>query len=88
MDAKHHSMDHLLMELLIENGPEAMLAIFTAVYNMGMKIERERFIGAEHYERAEGRRAYAPRPAGDPVGEIASHGIGGRRRGSSAMPAC
>ena len=40
MDAKHHSIDHLLMELLIENGPEAMLAIFTAVYNMGMMADR------------------------------------------------
>ena len=59
MDKKPHSMEDLLMELLIENGPEAILAVFTAAYNMGMKVERERFIGAEHYERAEGRRAFA-----------------------------
>lgn len=43
----------LLMELLIENGPEDMLAIFTAVYNMVMKVERERFIGTGRHERAE-----------------------------------
>ena len=59
MDKKPHSMEDLLMELLIENGPEAILAVFTAAYNMGMKVERGRFIGAEHYERAEGRRAFA-----------------------------
>ena len=52
MDAKHHSIDHLLMELLIGNGPEAMLAIFTAIYNLGMKIGRERFIGAGFNQRA------------------------------------
>ena len=32
MDKKPHSMEDLLMELLIENGPEAMLAVFTAAY--------------------------------------------------------
>ena len=36
-----------------------MIAVFTAAYNMGMKVERERFIGAGRYERAEGRRAFA-----------------------------
>ena len=59
MDKKPHSMEDLLMELLIENGPEAILAVFTSAYNMGMKVERERFTGAEHYERAEGRHAFA-----------------------------
>ena len=59
MDRKPHSMEDLLMELLIENGPEAILTVFTAAYNMGMKVERERFTGAEHYERAEGCRAFA-----------------------------
>ena len=54
MDAQHHSMEDL-----IEHGPEGMLAAFTAAYNMGMKIERERFIGAGRYERAEGCRAFA-----------------------------
>lgn len=57
MDAKHPGMDDLLMKQLIEQRPEAMLAIFAAVYNTGMKIERERFIGAGHYECAEVRRA-------------------------------
>ena len=35
---------------------------------------------------AKRRVAYAPRPAGDSIGEISSHGIGDCRRGSSAMP--
>ena len=35
---------------------------------------------------AKRRGAHAPRTAGDSIGEIASHGIGGCRRGSSAMP--
>ena len=55
MDAQHHSMEDLIVEHLIERGPEGMLAVFTAAYNMGMKVERERFIGAGRYERAEGR---------------------------------
>ena len=32
MDKKTYSMEDLLMELLIENGLEAMLAVFTAAY--------------------------------------------------------
>ena len=59
MDAQHHSMEDLIVEHLIEHGPEGVLAAFTAAYNTGMKIERERFIGAGRYERAEGRRAFA-----------------------------
>ena len=46
MDAQRHSMEDLIVEHLIEHGPEGMLAVFTAAYNMGMKVERERFIGA------------------------------------------
>ena len=59
MEAQHHSMEDLIVEHLIEHGPEGMLAAFTAAYNMGIKVERERFIGAGRYERAEGRRAFA-----------------------------
>ena len=59
MDAQHHSMEDLILEHLIEHGPEGMLAAFTAAYNMVMKVERERFIGAGRCERAEGRRAFA-----------------------------
>lgn len=59
MDEKHHSMEYLLMELLIENGPEAMLTIFTTARNMSMKVERVRFISAGRYERTEGHRAFA-----------------------------
>ena len=97
MDEEHHITDDLLMELLIENGPEAMLAVFTAAYNIGMKVERERFIGVGRYERTVGRRAFAngykPKridiPAGKAtlsVSKTAGHGArrSARRRFSAA----
>ena len=59
MDYKHRSMEELILEQMIELRPQAILTIFIAVCNWAMKIERERFIGAQHYERSEGHRAYA-----------------------------
>jgi len=48
-----------VMERLIEEGPESMAQAFTALFDMAMRLERERFLGAGHYERTEGRRGYA-----------------------------
>ena len=40
-----------LMEQLIENGSEEMASVFAGLFNFAMRIERERFLGAGHYER-------------------------------------
>ncbi len=36
-----------LMEQLIETGPEDMAAVFAGLFNLAMRIERERFLGAD-----------------------------------------
>ncbi len=36
-----------LMEQLIETGPEDMAAVFAGFFNLAMRIERERFLGAD-----------------------------------------
>ena len=40
-----------LMEQLIAEGPEGMGQVFTALFNLAMRLERERFLGAGLYER-------------------------------------
>lgn len=48
-----------LMEQLIANGSEDMRVVFASLFDLAMRIERERFLGAEHYQRTPGRRGYA-----------------------------
>ena len=48
-----------LMEQLIETGPEGMAAAFTALLNLAMRLERERHVGAQAYERSPERSGYA-----------------------------
>jgi transposase-like protein len=48
-----------VMEQLMAEGPQAMAQIITALMNLAMRMEREQFLGAGHYERAVDRRGYA-----------------------------
>lgn len=48
-----------LMEQLIQQGPQGMASVFTRLFNLAMRFERETFLGARHYERTEERRGYA-----------------------------
>lgn len=48
-----------LMEQIISNGPEDMASVFTRLFDLAMRMEREQFLGAGHYERVTGRRGYA-----------------------------
>jgi putative transposase len=48
-----------VMEQLMAEGPQAMVQIITALMNLAMRMEREQFLGAGHYERAVDRRGYA-----------------------------
>src|SRR5215470_649573 len=58
------------MEQLIAEGPQAMAQVMTALMNAAMRLEREQYLGAGHYERSSGRRGYAngtkPKTAGAP----------------------
>src|SRR5512143_3260751 len=48
-----------LMEQLIAEGPDGVAQVFTALFNLAMRLERERFLGAGLYERSPDRRGYA-----------------------------
>jgi len=63
-----------LMEQLIENGTEEMASVFAGLFNLAMRIERERFLGANHYERSPERRGYGngtkPKKIDTPAGTV------------------
>jgi putative transposase len=63
-----------LMEQLIETGPDGMAQVFTAVFNLAMRLEREQHLGAALHERSEGRRGYAngykPKTVDTPAGSV------------------
>jgi putative transposase len=48
-----------VMEQLIAEGPQAIAQVMTMLMNAAMRLERELFLGASHYERSLGRRGYA-----------------------------
>ena len=48
-----------VMEQLVAEGPPAMAQVMTALMNLAIRLEREQFLGAGHYERAAERRGYA-----------------------------
>ncbi len=63
-----------LLEQLIESGSEEMASVFAGLFNLAMRIERERFLGAGHYERTAERRGYAngtrPKKLDTPAGTV------------------
>ncbi|GBE41955.1 transposase, Mutator family [bacterium BMS3Bbin10] len=63
-----------LMEQLISNGAEDMGPVFARLFDLAMRIERERFLGAGHYERNADRRGYAngskPKRIDTPAGTL------------------
>ena len=63
-----------LMEQLIANGSEDMGVVFASLFDLAMRIERERFLGADHYERTPTRRGYAngtkPKRLDTPAGSL------------------
>jgi putative transposase len=48
-----------LMEQLIAHGPERMGEVFAGLFNLALRLERERFLSAGLYERTADRRGYA-----------------------------
>jgi hypothetical protein len=59
MDKRHDTVLETLMEQLIEGDAENMGLVFARVFELAMQIERERFLGAQHYERSPSRQGYA-----------------------------
>ncbi len=63
-----------ILEQLIEHGADDMANIFARAFELAMRIERERFLGAGHYERTAGRRGYAngtkPKRIDTPAGTV------------------
>ena len=63
-----------LMEQLIQTGPEGMAEAFTALFNLAMRMERDRHLGAGRYERSDARQGYAngykPKKVDRPAGTV------------------
>ena len=74
MRSEHDTAIEALMEQLMANGSEDMGAVFASLFDLAMRIERERFLGAEHYERTPPRRGYAngtkPKRLDTPAGSV------------------
>ncbi len=48
-----------IVEQVIAEGPEGMSKVFTELFNLAMRLERSKFLGAEEYARTPERRGYA-----------------------------
>ena len=46
MSQTHDTIVTALMEQLIAEGPDGMAQVFTALFNLALRLERERFLGA------------------------------------------
>ncbi len=58
-DKTNNTIIATFTEQLMAEGPQAMAQIISALMNLAMRMEREQFLGAGHYERAPERRGYA-----------------------------
>jgi transposase-like protein len=59
MDKGKDTVVEAILEQLIETGPTDIASVFARAFELAMQIERERFLGAGHYERTPARRGYA-----------------------------
>ncbi len=64
----------LMLELVAERGPEAMASVFTTLLNLAMKVERQRVLGVEPFERSPDRNGrangYKPKTIDTRVGRL------------------
>ena len=74
MDRQKDTVVEALLEHLIEHGPDDIATVFGRAFELAMQIERERFLGAGHYERTPTRQGYAngykPKRIDTPVGTV------------------
>jgi len=74
MDRQKDTAFEAVLEQLIEHGPCDIASVFARAFELAMQIERERFLGAGHYERTAERRGYAngykPKRIDTPAGTV------------------
>jgi len=74
MDRQQDTGIEAILEQLIEHGPNDIASVFARAFELAMRIERERFLGAGHYERTASRRGYAngskPKRIDTPAGTV------------------
>jgi putative transposase len=74
MDGHKDTTVEVLLEHLIKHGPNDIATIFARAFELAMQIERERFLGASHYERTPERHGYAngykPKRIDTPAGTV------------------
>lgn len=61
MDGRKDTAVEALLEHLIEHGPGDIATVFDRAFELAMRIECERFLGAGLHQRAAGRRGYGRR---------------------------
>lgn len=74
MDGRKDTAVEAILEQLIEQGPQDIASVFARAFELAMQIERERFLGAELYERTPARGGYAngykPKRIDTPAGTV------------------
>jgi transposase-like protein len=74
MDGRKDTAIEAILEQLIETGPSDLAGVFARAFELAMQIERERFLGAGHYERTPERQGYAngykPKRIDTPAGSV------------------
>jgi putative transposase len=74
MDRQKDTGVEAILEHLIEHGANDMATVFARAFELAMRIERERFLGAGHYERTAERHGYAngtkPKRIDTPAGTV------------------
>jgi len=74
MDRQKDTGVEAIMEQLIEHGANDIAGVFARAFELAMRIERERFLGAGHYERTASRQGYAngtkPKRIDTPAGTV------------------
>ncbi len=74
MDGRKDTAVEAILEHLIEHGPGDIATVFARAFELAMRIERERFLGAGLYERTPDRQGYAngykPKRIDTPAGTV------------------
>ena len=74
MDRQNDTGVEAILEHLIEHGANDIATVFARAFELAMRIERERFLGAGHYERTANRQGYAngtkPKRIDTPAGTV------------------
>ena len=74
MDRQKDTGVEVILEQLIEHGANDIAGVFARAFELAMRIERERFLGAGHYERTASRQGYAngtkPKRIDTPAGTV------------------